>query len=398
LFLPIGDSPNPPGTPWVTYALIAANVVVYILLLPMSFQAPDLGDPAFLEYLQAIARERHLSIGEVRHMAQQVSSYDLVVYRHGFRPASPSLLGILSSMFLHGGLLHLLGNMLFLWIYGDNVEHRLGRLRYLLVYLGTGAAACFGDGLLRMGSNIPSVGASGAISGVLGLYFIWFPRNRVRVWVFWFPFIARVMELPARVVLGFYIVLDNLVPLLLVAGSGVSYGAHIGGFVAGGALAFALDRLSLARPEPDIRRPPPGPAPAGSDKGMQAFRRAREEGRWDQAAEWYFNLPHGLTRRQVSPWEKIHLGMELEKHDRPRAALAAYQRALVDHPTGPGRAAAHLGAARVLMGPLQNPTGAYQHLYATLEEGPTPDELSQARSLLADLSRLVRTVPRDLPH
>ncbi|MFQ5876706.1 MAG: rhomboid family intramembrane serine protease [Acidobacteriota bacterium] len=399
MFLPIGDSPNPPGTPWVNYALIAANVAVYLLLLPLSFQPPDLSDPTFLQYLETLARERHLSLWQVEQLARHVSEYDLVVFRHGFRPAAPSLSGVLSSMFLHGGLAHLLGNMLFLWIYGDNVEHRLGRPRYLLVYLGTGAAACLGDGLLRMGSDIPSVGASGAISGVLGLYFIWFPRNRVRMWIFLFPLFANVVELPARLVLGFYILFDNLLPMVLTAGGGgVSYGAHIGGFLAGGALAFGLDRLALARPEADVRRRPAGAFPSGAGVLAGSFRKALEEDHWDLAAEWYFSAPHSLTRAALSPWEKIRLGQELERHGRPRGALAAYQRALADHPAGPGRSAAHLGAARVLMGPLRNPTGAYQHLYAALEEDPTADESARARSLLAQLARLVRSVPRGLPR
>ncbi len=398
MFLPIGDSPNPPGTPWMTYLLIAVNVVVYVVLLPAGFQAPDIDDPALRDYLQMIAKESGGSMGELRQMAQQITSYDLIVYRYGFKPAEPSLFDLFTSMFLHGGLLHLLGNMLFLWIYGDNIEHRLGRLRYLLAYLGTGAIAALGDGMIRMGSGIPSVGASGAISGVLGLYFIWFPRNRVRVWVFLFPFLADVWELPARMVLGFYILFNNIVPLLLSAGSGgVSYGAHIGGFVAGAAIAFAGDRLIAARPEADVRRRPAGVPPVVRADAAGRFRQAMQEGRWDLAAELYFTAPHALTRQLLSPAEKIALGHELERHNHPKAALAAYQRALVDHPAGPGRAAAHLGAARVLMGPMRNPTGAYQHLYAALEEDPTPEERTQARSLMNDLARLVRSVPRRTP-
>jgi rhomboid family protein len=360
MFLPIGDSPNPPGTPWVNYGLLAANVAVYLLLLPLSFQAPALNDPALLDYLHTIARERGLSLPQLQQLAAQISQYDLVVYRYGFRPASPSLTGALASMFMHGGLLHLLGNMLFLWIYGDNVEHRLGRLRYAAAYVGTGLVAAFGDGLLRMGSSIPSVGASGAISGVLGLYFVWFPRNRVRMWIFLFPFFADIIELPARWVLGFFVLFDNLLPLVLSAGGGgVSYGAHIGGFLSGALLAVAADRLATARPERGARP-----------------------------------LPH----RAMEPSAAMRMGEELEREDRPRAALGVYQRLLADYPRGPGRAAAHLGAARVLMGPLGNPTGAYQHLYAALEEDPTPDEALQARVLLRSLAGIVAHLPRGVPR
>jgi membrane associated rhomboid family serine protease len=398
MFFPVGDSPNPPGTPWVTYALIALNVVVYLALFPLSQQAPSLESPELLQYLQTIAEDRGLNLGQVRQLAGQVSRYDLLVFRHGFRPAAPSGLDMLTSMFLHGGLLHLLGNMLFLWIYGDNVEHRLGRLGYLVTYLGTGAAAAIGDGLIRMGSNIPSVGASGAISGVLGLYFLWFPKNRVRVWIFLFPFFANIVELPARVVLGFYVIAQNILPLILTTGrgGGVAFGAHIGGFVAGVGAAFLVDRFSLARPERDVRRRPaetPGP-----DGTVGAFRNALNGGRWDSAAEWFFGTPHSITRREVRAAEKARLGDELARHGHPHAALAAYQRCLADHPADPARVVAHLGAARVLIGPLQNPTGAYQHLYAALEENPSSDEEAQARILLAELTRMVRSVPRGLPE
>ena len=399
MFIPIGDSPNPPGTPWVTYLLIGANVLAFVMLLPLAGQAPDPADPALHDYIQIMVQERSLTPNQLRAFALQISAYDLFTFEHGFKPAAPAIGDLLSSMFLHGGFLHLLGNMLFLWIYGDNVEHRLGKLGFLLAYLGTGVAACLGDGLLRMGSAIPSIGASGAISGVLGFYFLWFPRNRVRVWVFFFPFIANVVEMRARMVLGFYIVFQNVLPLLLTAGAGgVSYGAHLGGFLAGGVLAFLLDNLSLARPERDIRRRAAARAPSGDRDTSEAFRQALDTGRWDVAAELYFSTPHSVTRRGVPPGDKIRLGQVLESNGHPRAALAAYQRALADHPTGPGRAAAHLGAARVLMGSLGNPTGAYQHLYAALEESPGRNEAAQARRLLADLASMMRTLPRNLPN
>jgi membrane associated rhomboid family serine protease len=239
MFLPLGDSPNPPGHAWVTWLLIAANIAVYVVLLPLSFQSPDPNDPGARAYLHAIAGERDVTRLDLQTIAQHLSRYDVFVFRHAFRPAAPSLAGLLASMFLHGGLMHLAGNMLFLWIYGDNVEYRLGRVLYLLAYLGTGLCAGLGDALLRMGSSLPAVGASGAISGVLGFYFIWFPYNRVRTWIFLFPIFMNVVELPARLVLGCYVLFDNVLPLLFTHGvGGVAHGAHIGGFVAGAALAF----------------------------------------------------------------------------------------------------------------------------------------------------------------
>src|SRR5690606_30537250 len=118
-------------------------------------------------------------------------------------------------MFLHASFLHLFGNMLFLWIYGDNVEHQLGHGRFLIAYLATGAAAVAFHMIGAAGSAVPMVGASGAISGALGFYFVFFPRNRVRLAWFLPPFLFQVFEVPARIVLGFYIVLDNLLPYLL---------------------------------------------------------------------------------------------------------------------------------------------------------------------------------------
>jgi membrane associated rhomboid family serine protease len=397
MFLPLGDSPNPPGRPFVNWALIALNVAVYVWLLPLSFRPADPNDPTFGAYLQAIADDRHLSMPEVRQVAGGLTAYDLLVFRHGFHPASPTIAGLLSSMFLHGGLMHLLGNMLFLWIYGDNVEYRLGRILYLLTYLGTGAMAGLGDMLIRMGSDLPAVGASGAISGVLGLYFVWFPYNRVRTYVFLFPLFVNVVELPARLVLGAFVLIDNLLPLVFGGEAGVSHGAHIGGFVAGAAFALAargglLRRTGSGLPDeagPKVPPPIPSAAPA-------SIRETLEHGRWEEAAKAFFGAPRARTRTGIGPWDKIRLGEALRLHGHPQPALAAYQRALVDHPAGPGRAAAHLGAARVLL-ELENPTAAYQHLYGALEERPDPHEEAEARALLDRLRGIVRHVPRGFP-
>ena len=141
--------------------------------------------------------------------------YDVFLLQWGYRPAEPSVLALLASMFLHGGWLHLLGNMLFLWIYGDNVEHRLGPLSFVLWYLITGVAATLFHAVFFFSSDVPLVGASGAISGVLGFYFVWFPKNTVRVWVFFFPFLMDVIEIPARIVLAIYVIVDNLLPVFL---------------------------------------------------------------------------------------------------------------------------------------------------------------------------------------
>ncbi len=390
MFLPIGDSPNLPKTPWVTYGLIIANVLVFALSLPQQWTLADRSDPAFQEYVDTLESEGRVSRARASEFESRLSSYDLLVFRHGFRPSEPSAIDAFTAMFLHGGWMHLIGNMLFLWIYGDNVEHRLGPSGFLAIYLLTGLAATAGDGLLRFGSGVPSVGASGAISGVLGLYFAWFPRNRVRVWVFLFPFFADVIELPARLVLGMYLVLDNLLPLLLSGGAGgVSYGAHIGGFFAGWGLALPLARILDARAVTGLR----GRRAAGGDASV-AFHDALEAGRTDEAAALLFGGPRRSTRRAIGAEHKLRLARALEAEGRGKAALAAYQRVLADHPRDSRRVEAHLGAARVLALALGFPAAAYQHLYAVLKADASPQEADEARAMLDSLRRSSVHIPR----
>jgi membrane associated rhomboid family serine protease len=389
MLVPLGDSPNPRGfRPWVTYGLVAANALVFLVLWPLAWRPADPSDPAFAEYVVALARDHGLPRSQWpalgAELARSTSDYDLVVFGAGFRPAAPSLGSVFSAMFLHGGLAHLLGNLLFLWIYGDNVEHRLGRLAYLTAYLATGAAATAGDGLLRWGSGIPSVGASGAISGVLGLYFTWFPHNRVQLMAL-VPF-GLVFELPARLVLGFYLVVGNLLPWLMAGGdAGVSHGAHIGGFAAGWLLGVGLDRYRLARAEPDLRVSRPSIVPPSAELGRE-FRTAVDEGRLGDAAELLARAPRGVARDALDPGDKLRLGDALAASGHPRAALAAYQRVLADHPAHPLRASAHLRAARVLMHALGMPTAAYQHVYAALESDPSREDEVLARETLGELN------------
>ena len=130
MFLPLGDEPNPKGVPAVTYALMAANCAVYLFVtLPLSTVQPDLSNPALAEYVRVIGESLPREI-PLSDFLRSVSAYDLVVFNYGFRPADPALLALLTSMFLHSGFMHLAGNMLFLWIYGDNVEHQLGRGKF----------------------------------------------------------------------------------------------------------------------------------------------------------------------------------------------------------------------------------------------------------------------------
>ncbi len=243
MLLPIGDTPNPRGTPYVNYLLLGINIAVYLLItLPLSASHPNPADPALQAYVRAIPQYWNLPVSE---LLRHISAYTLFIFTHGFKPADPSMVDLFSSMFLHAGFFHLAGNMLFLWIYGDNVEHRLGSLNYLFAYLATGMAATLFFMLFQLDSVTPMIGASGAISGVLGLYFLWFPRNKVRVFALLFPFFMDVILLPARWVLGFFLVIDNLLPFLFASGrgGGVAHGAHIGGFLAGLGIAYTLNRF-----------------------------------------------------------------------------------------------------------------------------------------------------------
>ena len=180
---------------------------------------------------------------------RQGASLDAFVYRFGVVPAqwmvsSPSdfldwprlFLTLLTSQFLHGGIFHLVSNMLYLWIFADNVEDRLGHARFLLLYLGSGVAAAVSQILISPRSSLPMVGASGAIAGVLGAYLLMFPSARIvtliPLWVFW-----REVELPAFLFLGFWFLLQWVEGLRTIGQmadvGGVAFWAHIGGFVSG---------------------------------------------------------------------------------------------------------------------------------------------------------------------
>lgn len=149
----------------------------------------------------------------------------------------PAWLSVFTSMFLHGGWLHLAGNMLYLWIFGDNVEDSMGHGRFLVFYLLCGLAAALTQAWVDPASQIPLVGASGGIAGVLGAYLVLHPRANVRVFA-WIIFFIRVINVPAFIVLGVWIAGQFLAaPGAVGASGGVAYFAHIGGFVAGMALA-----------------------------------------------------------------------------------------------------------------------------------------------------------------
>ena len=368
MFLPISDAPNPPGRPLVTWAIIGLNVAVYVIALLTLSGPVDPSDPA----VQAITRGARHGV----HF-RDLTGYDVLVFQYGFRPAHASILTLFTSMFLHGGFLHLAGNMLFLWIFGDNVEHRLGRLGYLLAYLGTGAAATLFFAAMESESGTPLVGASGAISGVMGFYFLLFPRNVVNVFILFFVFV-QVVRIPARIVLGGYIVLSNILPYLgqgAAGASGVAYGAHIGGFFAGLGAAFLVDRREReSRPREYRAREAsrPAEAPRASFTDLVAGERMAE------AASTYFAADDHVLDREA-PREVLFLGRWLSEQGNARAALSAFRRVLSSHPSGAIAADAHLGAGLVQLRNLQRPTSAYQHFLDVIDLEPTSEAADIAR-------------------
>jgi len=176
-------------------------------------------------------------------------SFEGIVDSYGMKPAlvlkGKELYTIFTSMFLHGGFLHIFGNMLYLWIFGDNIEDALGRPKFLLFYLLSGIVADLAHAFSDQTSMVPTIGASGAISGVLGAYIVLYPRSRVYTYLF--PF--GIVMIPAIFFLGFWFLLQVLSASYLLIGeaiSGVAYWAHIGGFVAGAVMIYPL-RKSIKR-------------------------------------------------------------------------------------------------------------------------------------------------------
>jgi len=216
--IPLRDDQPTFSTPFVNYFLIALNLVVFLWELSVSRRALN----SFM-----------LEFGVVPHHTLAVLT------GHSHLPASAAILpvftSILTSMFLHASFLHVAGNMLFLWIFGDNVEDYLGHFTYLVLYLLSGLAAAVTHILLNQASRVPSVGASGAIAGVMGAYFVLYPRARVLVW---FPPIF-LFHVPAWLMLGYWFVVNFLSGTATAIAEtsqnsgGIAFWAHVGGFVAG---------------------------------------------------------------------------------------------------------------------------------------------------------------------
>jgi membrane associated rhomboid family serine protease len=211
---PVSDVIPSRTTPFVTIALITANAAAFVY--------------------------------EVR-LGDELEPF---VRAFGFVPAVPAWPSLVTSMFLHQGWMHFLGNMLYLWIFGDNVEDRLGHARYLMFYLACGALAALGQMVAHPGSRLPMIGASGAIAGVMGAYFVFYPQSRVLTAVF-LLFFLDLIEIPAIFFLGIWFVMQLFSGVGSLgadaADGGIAFWAHIAGFAAGALVGLAVRRQVFER-------------------------------------------------------------------------------------------------------------------------------------------------------
>lgn len=215
MFFPYKDDNPRILVPVVTYGIIALNVLVYLYQIILATSGGDT---------------------EV-----------LFIYMFGLIPAQFHIITLFTSMFLHGGIAHILGNMWFLWIFGDNVESALGHFRYALFYILCGLAAGLAQVIINVDSLTPMVGASGAIAGVLGAYLIRYPRAQVHVFIFIFFFFTTI-KVPAIIVLGIWFLTqltNGLGTLGLDTTGGVAWFAHIGGFIAGVGFNYIFQQIKI---------------------------------------------------------------------------------------------------------------------------------------------------------
>jgi membrane associated rhomboid family serine protease len=226
MVMPLRDDDTDRRTvPVVTYALIAVNILVWLIEL-------GLGD-RFINGYSTVPFEITHDTDLVGMQTIQAGGQSIPI--HLYPGPTPIYLTLLTSMFMHASWLHIAGNMLYLWIFGDNIEDRIGHAKFLLFYLICGLAASAADIFFKTDSIIPSLGASGAIAGVLGAYLVLFPTRQVRVMV-----ARQIVNMPAFMVLGLWILLQVFSQISVVEdqAGGVAYMAHIGGFVTGIALIF----------------------------------------------------------------------------------------------------------------------------------------------------------------
>lgn len=233
MFIPIGDdNRDRRSTPYVNYFFILVNILVFIFLQGLGNEIPFTYGYSVVPAEIITGRD---IVTDTRIIENTITGQQMVI--PGLQPTNvPVYLTLISSIFMHGGIAHLLGNMLYLWIFGDNLEDVMGHKRYFFFYILCGIIAglshVFSTAYLGQNMYMPSLGASGAISGVLGGYIFLFPRRRVHVWLFFFFTIS----VPAFLAVGVWFVFQLVNGMGMIGGDetgGVAYAAHIGGFIAG---------------------------------------------------------------------------------------------------------------------------------------------------------------------
>jgi membrane associated rhomboid family serine protease len=245
--IPLKDENPTRRRPYATLAIIAACIGIYFLWQPTPFSETT-DDVVFAIDHAAIpcevVHDRPLTLAELRATYEVGRDDACGIAPDDSPPGVPDKsiwLSVVVSMFLHGSILHLAGNVLFLWIFGNNIEDRLGTVRYVLFYLVGGVAATAAHVLLDVDSTIAMVGASGAIAAVMGAYLVWFPDAPVRtLLIFFFILVVRIR---AKYLLGFWFVLQ----FLTSPNSGVAWAAHVGGFVFGALVALLVRGSGMAR-------------------------------------------------------------------------------------------------------------------------------------------------------
>ena len=243
MLFPISDDDRKlMGPAYVTWALLAINIAVFLY---------QISNPEFTYAYSTIPKE--ITTGQDITESIYISTpREKVEIPHQPGPV-PIYVTLLTSMFMHGGFAHIIGNMLYLWIFGDNVEHRFGHFWFLIFYLTSGLVASFAQIMFDPNSEIPNLGASGAIAGVLGAYIVLFPWNRVNA-----VFFYTIVSIPAVFVIGLWGAMQFFQGYgsLFETGQtgGVAYMAHIGGFVAGLAMGFVAKAMFRQEPDTVLRR------------------------------------------------------------------------------------------------------------------------------------------------
>ena len=265
--IPISDSPRARTIPWVNYGIILVNFLVFFWMLSLSNEAPASNS-------EAVRAFSHQTNGVCYQFETAPTPLDSFACKWSFqpkeffddfagrsdvpRPDRPAIfISIITALFLHIGWFHILGNMLFLWVFGDNVEDRLGHAGYLVFYLLAGIVAMLVQGMIDTSSVVPVLGASGAVAGVLGAYLVYHPRATVRGVIPFFPLIFIPLPVPAFVMIGIWFVQNLLSGIASISDvsapdTSVAFFAHIGGFIFG-VLTSGLLLRSLGRRPPSRR-------------------------------------------------------------------------------------------------------------------------------------------------